>query len=75
VDLDQQQKELNHFNYHLTTTDMKTRIIVLLAISAVATLSFTFKAGNKANKKASSQTAQQKQVNEPLGGFVSEDKF
>ena len=54
---------------------MKTRIIVLLAISAVATLSFTFKAGNKVNKKASSQTAQQKQANEPLGGFVSEDKF
>ena len=54
---------------------MKTRIIVLLAISAIATLSFTFKASNKVNKKASAQTAQQKQSNEPLGGFVSEDKF
>lgn len=54
---------------------MKTRIIVLLAISAVATLSFTFKTGNKAPKKNVTQTTQQKQANEPLGGFVSEDKF
>ncbi len=54
---------------------MKTRIIILLAISAVATLSFTFKTGNKAPKKAINHTAQQKQTNEPLGGFVSEDKF
>ena len=58
---------------------MKTRIIILLAISAVATLSFTFKTGNKAVKKASNHIVQQKQANEPLGeplgGFVSEDKF
>ncbi len=54
---------------------MKTRIIILLAISAVATLSFTFKATTKANKPAAKQGTQQKQSNEPLGGFVSEDKF
>ena len=53
---------------------MKTKIIVLLVISAVATLSFTFKAANKVNKTAK-QNSQQKQSNEPLGGFVSEDKF
>lgn len=54
---------------------MKTRIIILLAVSAVVTLSFTFKSGNKVNKKAAKQVEQQKNSNEPLGGFVSEDKF
>jgi len=54
---------------------MKTRIVVLLAISALATLSFTFKTSTKTGKKPASQTAQQKQNNEPIGGFVSEDKF
>ena len=54
---------------------MKTRIITLLAISAIATLSFTFKTGNKAPKKAAKQTTEQKEANEPIGGFVSEDKF
>ena len=50
---------------------MKARILFLLAIAAVATLSFTFKASNKLAEKS----AQPKQANEPLGGFVSEDKF
>jgi flagellar basal body-associated protein FliL len=54
---------------------MKTRIIVLLAITAVATLSFTFKETTKENKPAAKQSTQQKQAVEPLGGFVSEDKF
>ena len=54
---------------------MKTRIIILLAISAVATLSFTFKVTTKPSKSTSQQSAQQKQTEEPLGGFVSEDKF
>jgi hypothetical protein len=54
---------------------MKTRIIILLAISAVATLSFTFKANTKPSKSTAQQSAQQKQAEEPLGGFVSEDKF
>ena len=54
---------------------MKARIIILLAISAVATLSFTFKSSSKVDKKAVTHTAQQKHANEPLGGFVSEDKF
>ncbi|MBK5277570.1 MAG: hypothetical protein JJE09_01785 [Bacteroidia bacterium] len=54
---------------------MKTRIIVLLAISAVITLSFTFKAATKMNKPSAKQTTQQMHADEPLGGFVSEDKF
>ena len=53
---------------------MKARIIILLAISAVATLSFTFKSSSK-DKKAVTHTEQQKHANEPLGGFASEDKF
>ncbi|MEK6780443.1 MAG: hypothetical protein AABY93_01975 [Bacteroidota bacterium] len=54
---------------------MKTKIIVLLAISSIATLSFAFKAGHKVNNKQVKQSAQENKSNEPLGGFVSEDKF
>ena len=57
---------------------MKTRIIILLAISAIATLSFTFKAGTKSPGKPTKQTTAHQtktELNEPLGGFASEDKF
>ena len=54
---------------------MKARIIVLLAIADISNISFTFKASNKLDEKSANKTAQPKQANEPLGGFVSEDKF
>jgi flagellar basal body-associated protein FliL len=50
---------------------MKTKALILLAVVAVATLSFTF-ASKKNQSKAAVAT---EQANEPIGGFVSEDKF
>jgi len=52
---------------------MKTKIIIFLAVSAVLTLSFTFasvKISPEVKKTETNQTQ-----NEPVGGFVSEDKF
>lgn len=51
---------------------MKTRFIVLLAISAILTLSFTFISATKISTPSPSL----KQVNTgTLGGFVLEDKL
>lgn len=49
---------------------MKTKTFILLAIVAVVTLSFTF-ASKRSELKAEAATTS----NEPIGGFVSEDKF
>lgn len=49
---------------------MKTKTLILLAIVAVATLSFTF-ASKRSEPKVETATTS----NEPIGGFVSEDKF
>lgn len=56
---------------------MKTRIIVFLGISAIATLSFTFVSVTKEEKAKVSETTSvvQSHNNEPIGGFLSEDKF
>ncbi|MEO7989521.1 MAG: hypothetical protein ABI663_08275 [Chryseolinea sp.] len=53
---------------------MKTKVIILIAISAVVTLSFTFASKRTAvsSKHTISNSADEKA---PLGGFVSEDKF
>jgi len=48
---------------------MKTKTLLVLAVVAVVTLSFTF-----ASKKAPVNTPQATQT-ESIGGFVSEDKF
>lgn len=51
---------------------MKTRmIILLLVVSAVATLSFTVVSVNS-DKKVQSENAEQ---SAPVGGFVAEDKL
>lgn len=50
---------------------MKTKTLILLAVVAVVTLSFTF-AAKKNEPKA---TVASENANEPIGGFVSEDKF
>lgn len=48
---------------------MKIKVLILIAIAAVVTLSFTF-------SKRSSTTAQAAhETNEPIGGLVSDDKF
>lgn len=55
---------------------MKTKITLLLLVSAIVTLSFTFASVNKAeNKSKEVVTEKQANNNEPAGGFVSEDKF
>lgn len=53
---------------------MKTKLICLLAIVAVTTLSFTFAANKKATV-ASKEVPSKHVNNEPAGGFLSEDKF
>ena len=53
---------------------MKTRIIILLGISAIATLSFTFASVTREQKEARIETSA-KTNSEPIGGFLSQDKF
>lgn len=54
---------------------MKTKTIILLAISAVALFSFTFASVKESANKPVQEPVSQAQSNEPIGGFVSEDKF
>jgi len=54
---------------------MKTKIILVIAISAIATLSFSFATVNKADKNLTEQPNLEAKHTEPIGGFVSEDKF
>jgi flagellar basal body-associated protein FliL len=49
---------------------MKTKTLILLAIVAVVTLSFTF-----ASKKNEVETNKSASTQEPIGGFVSESSF
>lgn len=53
---------------------MKTKIILLLALTAVITLSFTFiSVGNSKNAKA--QIIEQNAQDVPVGGLVSEGQL
>jgi hypothetical protein len=54
---------------------MKTKVISLIAISAVVALSFAFTSSSKSVKKATNETSLKNQDAEPLGGLISEDKF
>jgi len=54
---------------------MKTKVVIFLAVSAIVTLSFTFASVHKADKKSKEVVAEKQVSNEPVGGFVSEDKF
>lgn len=49
---------------------MKTKTLILLAIVAVATLSFTL-----VNKQDTQSAKQATNSQEPIGGFVSEGTF
>lgn len=53
---------------------MKTKLIILLALTAIVTLSFTFASNNKAENKSKDAITEEAST-EPSGGFVSEDKF
>jgi len=52
---------------------MKTKAIVLIAISAIVTLSFTFASVKRTTGGKS--TSSQQNHDKPSGGFVSEDKY
>lgn len=53
---------------------MKTKLIILLAATAIVTLSFTFASSSKTDKK-SPETGTKVTTSEPAGGFVSEGKI
>jgi hypothetical protein len=52
---------------------MKTKVIILLVISAVITLSFTVVSVN--NKESNAENVVKMPTSEPVGGFISEDKL
>lgn len=52
---------------------MKSKILILIGITAVATLSFTFVSVKKTEPKAEPVIETQEQHSEPIGGFASED--
>ncbi len=54
---------------------MKIKIIILIAISAVVTLSFTFASANKPATTIITGLSNQVSHEEPIGGFASEDKL
>ncbi len=57
---------------------MKTKSLILIAFAAIITLSFSFAASNRSEKISAQKTtvAQENQYNnEPVGGFISEDKL
>ena len=53
---------------------MKTKALVLIALAAVVTLSFTFASVSKSDKKGRIETKVATHQ-EPIGGFVMEDKL
>jgi hypothetical protein len=55
---------------------MKIKALVLIAFAAIITLSFSFAASNRSEKISVTETASStQQVNEPIQGFIAEDKF
>ena len=57
---------------------MKTKALILIAFAAIITFSFSFAASNASQKisvKESAATQVEQNANEPIGGFIAEDKF
>ena len=57
---------------------MKTKALILIAFAAVITLSFSFAASNRSEKiraKKTTPVQEYQHTNEPIGGFISEDKL
>ncbi len=57
---------------------MKTKALILIAFAAIITLSFSFAASTgpkKTTGKITETTSISQSTEEPLGGFISEDKF
>ena len=53
---------------------MKSKIILLVAGAALATLSFTFASTSHSEKKEVAVTTEQLSSNAPAGGFALEEK-
>lgn len=51
---------------------MKLKSLILIAFVAIITLSFSFASSNRPEKIDESKS---EEVNEPIRGFISEDKF
>lgn len=70
-------KDVNSlFTQHLIISIMKTKVLSLIAISAVVALSFAFTSSSKHTaKKATKEMSSKNQDAEPLGGLISEDKY
>jgi hypothetical protein len=55
---------------------MKIKALILIAFVAIITLSFSFAASDRSSKMSVKETTSlDQQVNEPIEGFISEDKF
>ena len=57
---------------------MKTKALILIAFAAIITLSFSFAASNRSAKNSAKETVatqSTQQANEPIGGFIAEDKL
>ena len=56
---------------------MKTKSLILIAFAAIITLSFSFAASNRSEKVVAETitTNVNQNANEPIGGFISEDKL
>jgi hypothetical protein len=54
---------------------MKTKVLILLAVSAVITLSFTFASVSSDSKNNKKEIVKEQSDKEPIGGFMSEDKI
>jgi hypothetical protein len=57
---------------------MKTKSLILIAFAAIITLSFSFAASNRSETsiaKEAVNTEVNQHANEPIGGFIAEDKL
>lgn len=53
---------------------MKTKILILIAVSAVVTLSFTFASSKNESKEATTQSLTSENGTAPAGGFFFDEK-
>jgi hypothetical protein len=53
---------------------MKAKLLTLIAITAIVTLSFTFASVKESPKKSKIQTTASSHSTEPVGGFVFDEK-
>ncbi len=54
---------------------MKTKLIILIAVSAVITLSFTFASAKRTTVSSNASRSDKAAQEAPIGGFALEDKL